>query len=164
MKILVTAASRYGATSEIARAIADVLTDRGSDVDVMTPEEVTDVGAYDAVVLGSAVYAGHWLRPARDLAERSAAALASRPVWLFSSGPVGDPPKPEGDPVDVANIRETTKARDHRVLPGKLAKDQLRFRDKAIVIALHVADGDFRDWTSVKDWASQIADALALEA
>ncbi len=164
MRILVTAASRYGATSEIARAIADVLADRGSDVDVMAPEQVNNVEAYDAVVLGSAVYAGHWLKPARELAERSAASLAARPVWLFSSGPVGDPPKPEEDPVDVASIRDTTKARNHRVFPGKLDKDQLRFRDKAVVIALHVADGDFRDWTGVKDWASQIADALAFEA
>jgi hypothetical protein len=50
---------------------------------------------YDAVVLGSAVYAGHWLKPARALADRCAAALRARPVWLFSSGPVGDPAKPD---------------------------------------------------------------------
>jgi menaquinone-dependent protoporphyrinogen IX oxidase len=30
---------------------------------------------FDAVVLGSAVYMGQWMKPARELAERSAGAL-----------------------------------------------------------------------------------------
>jgi menaquinone-dependent protoporphyrinogen oxidase len=67
------------------------------------------------VVLGSAVYAGHWLKPARDLVARCGPALAARPVWLFSSGPVGDPPKPEEDPVDVAEVLAATSAREHRL-------------------------------------------------
>jgi menaquinone-dependent protoporphyrinogen oxidase len=70
---------------------------------VLEPEQVDEVEGYDAVVLGSAVYAGHRLKPARKLVDRCGAALAARPVWLFSSGPVGDPPKPEEDP-DWAEI------------------------------------------------------------
>jgi len=50
------------------------------------------------VVLGSAVYLGQWMKPARELAERSAGAIASRPVWLFSSGPIGEPAKPADKP------------------------------------------------------------------
>ena len=81
-------------------------------------------------------------------------------MWLFSSGPVGDPPKPEEDPVDVAGILAATKARDHRVFAGRIVKRQLRFTDRAIVAALHVAEGDFRDWTDIEAWAAGIADAL----
>jgi hypothetical protein len=51
----------------------------------------------------------------RALAERSAAALAARPVWLFSSGPVGEPAKPAGNPVDITKILQATSARDHPV-------------------------------------------------
>jgi menaquinone-dependent protoporphyrinogen oxidase len=61
---------------------------------------VQDVGAidgYDAVVLGSAVYLGNWMKPAKEFAVREAAALAAVPVWLFSSGPIGSPPE---DPAD----------------------------------------------------------------
>jgi menaquinone-dependent protoporphyrinogen oxidase len=160
MKVLVTAATKYGATGEIARAIADVLTERGLDLTVAPPDQVGAVDDYDAVVLGSAVYAGHWLKPARELVDRAGDALAARPLWLFSSGPIGDPPKPEEDPVDVAAVLATTKAREHRVFAGKLARKQLSFSEKAIVLALRAPEGDFRDWTEIKAWASGIADAL----
>lgn len=95
MKVLVTAATKHGATAEIAAAIGEVLQGAGVDAAVVSPEEVATVDGYDAVVLGSAVYAGHWLAAATDLVDRAGGALAGKPVWLFSSGPVGDPPKPE---------------------------------------------------------------------
>jgi menaquinone-dependent protoporphyrinogen oxidase len=159
MRVLVTAASRYGATGEIAQAIGEVFTERGWAAVVVPPEQVQGIDGFDAVVLGSAVYAGHWLKPARELVDRSRAALAARPVWLFSSGPIGDPPKPEEDPVDIADIVQATKARGHRVFAGKLVKKQLRFPDRAIAAALRVPEGDFRDWEEVKAWAVEIADA-----
>jgi menaquinone-dependent protoporphyrinogen oxidase len=160
MRVLVTAATKYGATAEIAQAIAETLGDRGLEATVLAPEQVEGVDGYDAVVLGSAVYAGHWLKPARELIERHAAALAGQPVWLFSSGPVGDPPKPEEDPVDVAELLAATGAREHRVFAGKLVRKQLSFPERAIVSALRVPEGDFRDWTEIRQWAAQIADAL----
>jgi menaquinone-dependent protoporphyrinogen oxidase len=160
MRVLVTAASKYGATGEIASALADVLSERGLDVDVVPTEEVVSVDGYDAVVAGSAVYAGHWLKPARGFIEEHAAALASRPVWLFSSGPIGDPPKPTEDPVDASSLIERTAARDHHVFAGKLDRSRLSFGERAITMALRAPDGDFRDWDEVRSWASDIADAL----
>jgi menaquinone-dependent protoporphyrinogen oxidase len=160
MKVLVTAASKYGATGEIAAAIGDVLAERGLDATVLPPEEVRSVDDFEAVVLGSAVYAGHWMKAARELVDRSAGSLASRPVWLFSSGPVGDPPKPQEEAVDVAGIVESTGARDHRVFVGKIEKKQLSFGDKAIAVAFRVQDGDYRNWDEIRAWAVGIADAL----
>jgi menaquinone-dependent protoporphyrinogen oxidase len=161
MRVLVVAASKYGATAEIAGTIGEVLTTRGCDATIATPEQVASLAEYDAVVLGSAVYAGHWLKPARELVERLGGELSSRPVWLFSSGPIGDPPKPEEDPVDVAAIVETTGAHDHQVFAGKLDKHRLSFPERAITIALRVPDGDFRDWTAIRAWAAGIAQALS---
>ena len=43
------------------------------------------------MVLGSAVYAGRWLEPAREYAATHAGGLRTRPTWLFSSGPIGEP-------------------------------------------------------------------------
>jgi len=80
MKVLVTTASKHGATEEIAHAIGDALRGRGLEVAVLPPEKVGSVEEWDAVVLGSAVYAGHWLKPAKELVEREAGALAQRPV------------------------------------------------------------------------------------
>ena len=160
MRVLVTAATKYGATTEIARVIGEVLDEHGLEPTVLPPERVEEVDGYDAVVLGSAVYAGHWLKPARELVDRLDSELANRPVWLFSSGPVGDPPKPEEDPVDVADLVATTNACEHRVFAGKLVRKQLNFPERAIVSALRVPEGDFRDWTEIRQWAAGIADAL----
>jgi len=160
MKVLVSAASKYGATSEIAQAVADVLAERGCEVTVLPPDKVGAVEEFDAVVLGSAVYMGQWMKPARELAERSAGTLASRPVWLFSSGPVGEPAKPADNPVDVTQILQATKARDHQIFTGKLAKKHLSFPDRAMASAIRAQEGDFRNWAQIKDWATGIADAL----
>ena len=161
MKVLVTAATKHGATAEIAATIGEALRgDHGLDATVVPPEQVTTIDGYDALVLGSAVYAGHWLAAAKELVDRAAGALAGKPVWLFSSGPVGDPPKPEEDPVDVAEIVAVTKAREHRMFAGKLDKRQLGFGERAIVVALRVPEGDFRNWAEINGWASEIALSL----
>ena len=99
----------------------------------------------DAVVLGSAVYAGHWLKPARELIDRMGPQLAERPMWLFSSGPVGNPPKPEENAVDVAGVVATTGAVEHHVFAGLVDKAQLSLAERAMVRAFHAAVGDLRD-------------------
>ena len=160
MKVLVCAASKYGATSEIAQAVADVLAERGCTVTVLPPKKVSAVEEFDAVVLGSAVYMGRWMKPARELAERSAGTLAARPVWLFSSGPIGEPAKPADNPVDVTKVRQATKARDHQIFTGKLVKKRLSFPDRAIASAIRVQEGDFRNWAQIRTWSAGIADTL----
>ena len=156
IRILVTAASKHGATAEIAGLIAEQLTAAGHDVDLREPELVHDLDKFDAVVLGSAVYIGHWLKPARELLTRLGPELANRPVWVFSSGPVGDPLKPSEDPVDVAAAVAATGAREHRVFPGHINMERLGFGERAMVRTLRAAVGDFRDWEAIKDWAREI--------
>jgi menaquinone-dependent protoporphyrinogen oxidase len=160
--VLVAFASKHGATREIAEAIAEGLGRRGLRARAAPVDEVTAVDAFDAVVLGSAVYYGHWLEPARTLAEGAAAALAARPVWLFSSGPLGE--QPAEDPVDVADLMEVTGAVGHRVLAGRLDRASLGFRDKAVVVALRAPEGDFRDWAAIDAFAAEVAERLRARA
>jgi menaquinone-dependent protoporphyrinogen oxidase len=158
--VLVSAASRHGATREIASAIADGLERCGVDALAVPIEHVEELEGYDAVVLGSAVYMGHWLEPAIRLAEGVALA-GPRPVWLFSSGPIGSPdPLPHDEAVDVARLLEATAAHEHRVFAGRLDRKLLKFRERAVVAALHVQEGDFRDWDAIDAWAGEIAEAL----
>lgn len=86
MTVLVAAASEHGATAEIAVWLGAALAQNGVDVDVRKLEEVSDVEHYEAVVLGSAVYFGQWLKTACRFIDTHAADLARRPTWLFSSG------------------------------------------------------------------------------
>jgi menaquinone-dependent protoporphyrinogen oxidase len=160
MTVLVTAASRHGATTEIAERIGQVLAGRGLSVDVRPAADVTGVDRYEAVVLGSAVYMGHWLDAARQLVDMATPELSSRPLWLFSSGPVGDPPKPAEFPVDVGAIVAATGAREHRMFAGRLDRSRLSFPERAMTAALRAPVGDFRDWTAIEAWAADIADTL----
>ena len=108
MKVLVAAASKHGATFEIASRIGSELEVRGLETVVADPGDIDSLDEIGAVVLGSAVYAGHWLASAKDFVGRFEPVLSTTPVWIFSSGPIGDPPKPDEDPVDIAEIQEGT--------------------------------------------------------
>jgi menaquinone-dependent protoporphyrinogen oxidase len=164
MRVLVTAASKHGATWEIAEAIRDGLAAADVEAVALPPAEVTDLEGYDAVVLGSGVYAGRWLEPARRLAATFSDELAGRRVWLFSSGPIGDPPMPEAGPVEAAELLEATGGEEHRVFAGRLERARLGLAERAVVAALRAPDGDFRDWGAVSEWAGSIARMLAGES
>jgi len=161
MKILVTVASKHGGTAEIGTAIAKKLDALGFSVEEHRPSDVHDVGSYDAVILGSGVYAGHWMQEAKAFAGRYAAALRARPLWLLSSGPLGDPPLPAGDPVDVSDLVDQLHPRDHAVFAGRLSREELGIGERAVVAMVKASYGDFRDWPAVNAWARAIAASLA---
>ncbi|MCC5950959.1 MAG: flavodoxin [Acidimicrobiia bacterium] len=160
MRVLVSAGTKHGATAEIAERIGEVLISRGFEIEVTEPTDVGELDAFDAFVLGSAVYAGHWRAEARDLVQRVAASALDRPVWLFSSGPLGDPPKPDDDAVDVAELVKLVSAWDHCTFAGRLERARLGFGERAIVAALRAPEGDFRDWDLIAGWAAGIAEEL----
>lgn len=162
MKVLVTAASKHDATAEIAAAIGAEFADNGVPATVARPDEVTTLDGFDAAVIGSAVYAGRWLKPATKLIERHAAALTQIPVWLFSSGPIGDPPKPDEDPVDVVDVMSAAGAREHRIFSGRLDKHRLSFGERAIMVAVRAPEGDFRDWDAIRAWTDEIIAELRI--
>lgn len=164
MKVLVSAASRHGATAEIATAIATALTSEGLEVDVRQPEEVASLATYDGVILGSGVYAGRWLGSVKQLIERESATLASKSVWLFSSGPLGDPLKPEREPEDVELMLKRTRAVGHRTFAGKIDQRQLGIAERTILAVVRAPEGDYRPWPSITEWASDIAAAMRAKA
>jgi menaquinone-dependent protoporphyrinogen oxidase len=160
MRALVTVASKHGSTAGIGAAVAETLTAGGFDAELVEPGRVISLDSYDTVVLGSAVYAGHWMSDAKDFVDRFRPQLRELPVWLFSSGPIGDPPKPDEDPVDVEEIIGAIRPRGHIIFSGKLDKKKLGFAERAIVAAFHAPEGDFRDWSAIESWAREIADQL----
>jgi menaquinone-dependent protoporphyrinogen oxidase len=161
MRALVTVASKHGATAEIGESLALRLRERGVDVEVLPPEVVGSAAGYDAVVIGSAVYAGHWMKNATDFVQRQADTLRDRPVWLFSSGPLGEPPVPTGDAVEVDGLVREVAAIGHRVFSGALERAQLGFGERALVGLVRAPYGDFREWDSIDSWADEIAEMIA---
>jgi menaquinone-dependent protoporphyrinogen oxidase len=162
MSVLVTAASKHGATNEIAERIGAVLAEHGLEVDVKKLEDVSGLGGYHAVVLGSGIYLGKWLKEARRFVEVHAVELAQRPTWLFASGSImGDPPVGD-DPnamsaAAIERLLETTQARELKLFAGKLDLSKLGFAEKASVRMARANEGDYRDWQAIDDWAAAIA-------
>ena len=160
--ILVAYASKHGSTQGIAEHIARRLTERDLPAEVRAAEAVADIGVPDAVVLGSAVYAGSWMKEASEFADRFVDVLSAVPVWLFSSGPLGEHVEDEEEqPRQLADLRETVRPRDHEMFFGALDREQLSFGERMIVKAVKAPEGDFRDWDAIASWADAIADELA---
>lgn len=161
MNVLVAVASKHGSTMGIGETIATQLRSMDIAAEVRAVTEVVDVGSYDAVVVGSAVYMGQWLPEAVALMQNQEAALHAVPVWLFSSGPLGtDQPQPAGDPRHLDELMEIAGARGHRIFSGRLDKDHLGLGERLIVKAVHAPTGDFRDWDAIRDWAREIGETL----
>ena len=174
MTVLVAYSSRHGATTGIAERIAIGLRAAGLPVDVRRIDDVHDVTGYDAFVIGSAAYMFHWLKDATAFAKRHRAVFAERPVWLFSSGPLGtDLVDEEGRdvlettrPKEFAELQTLLHPRGEKILFGAWDPDvpaigigerlmRLMPKGKA---AMPV--GDFRDWEAIDAWAREIASDL----
>jgi menaquinone-dependent protoporphyrinogen oxidase len=164
MRVLVAVASRHGSTLELAQAMGEALRSHGVSAEIHGVDEVPESGDgavadFDGVVLGSALYSKRWLEPAaRFVAERSQT-LRARPVWLFSSGAVGNPEMHMG-PLELAELEQLTGAREHRIFPGRLDENELDAQERQVVDELGASGGDYRDWAAVRAWAAHVADVL----
>ncbi len=170
MSVLVAYASRYGSTGEIAERIAATLTAAGHEAVARPAGTVADVGEADAVVVGSAVYMGHWRKEALAFVQAHREALAARPVWLFSSGPLPGAVVPDrvaassaddGTPTEVPDVVASVGAREHRVFDGRLDPTRLGVRDR-LIRALPAGkpllpEVDGRDWPAIEEWTRAIA-------
>lgn len=165
VKVLVAYASKYGATTEIAEKIAEVLKQAEIETDVLPVKKVKDLTPYQAVVLGSAVYIGKWRKAAVKFLKKHEAALAERAVWFFSSGPTG-----EGDPVELLEgwefppgqqkIADHIQPRDITVFHGAVDPGQLSGMHKKMIEMVEAPVGDFRNWEMITTWAQGVADSL----
>ncbi|WP_042424694.1 flavodoxin domain-containing protein [Streptacidiphilus anmyonensis] len=163
-RILVGYASRGGATAEIAEWLAERLRHQPEPFEVSVAEVSDDLDptGYDAVVVGSALYEGRWLRSASRFARRHRHDLADRPVWTFSSGPLDDSASTEEILITHSADRASRRllARDHVTFGGRLAPDSRGWLAHAMVEGGH--GGDFRDRARIDAYADQIAGELSM--
>jgi menaquinone-dependent protoporphyrinogen oxidase len=169
MKVLVAYASRAGSTKGIAEFIGDRLQKSGIQSEVNDVGAVGNISGYDAFVIGSALYMYHWLKEARKFVEKHRAALAARPVWIFSSGPTGRKPtdskgrdlKETSGPKEIDELRKSLNPRDHRVFFGAFYADRIKGAMGLFARATPKEDqGDFRNWDEIGAWVDTIATAL----
>ena len=184
--VLIVHASRHGGTAGIAERIGEVMLAAGLEAVVVPAAEMPDPASFDACVVGGGVYMGTWVKEGTDYLERYAPALATRPLWLFSSGPLPastKTPKAPTDPIELAlgpregpgsggrrkleGLAAPLHPREHRVFAGAFDPDDppqgmaerlVRLMPMAKGVLPH---GDFRDWPAIEAWAREIAADLA---
>jgi menaquinone-dependent protoporphyrinogen oxidase len=182
--VFVAFGSRHGGTRGIAERIGEVLQAEGIETVVAPAGQVGELGAADAFVVGSGVYMGSWLDEPLEFLKRNQETLASRPTWLFSSGPLVGSTKgtPGADPVTdalgpaegpgsggrkrVEALSAVIHPREHRVFLGAYdPKDPPKAFSERIVRMMPAAKdilpaGDFRNWEEIEGWAREIAASL----
>ena len=159
--VLVAYGTTNGSTAEIAEAVAKVLREDGLTVDVLPAQAVTSVASYEAVVVGGGVYAGRWQKDARRFLRHHRRALAGRPLWMFSSGPL-DASASERDIPPVPGVQRAMvrlDARGHVTFGGCLEEGAKGFIARKIVSS--GKGGDFRDFAEIEEWAKRVAGELA---
>lgn len=136
-------------------------------------ESAHDPERHDACVVGSALYMSHWDKRALRFVRQHHGVLAEKPVWLFSSGPLGtdtvdaagNDVRDNAGPRELDELRSSTRAREHRVFFGALDVRRLRgvHRMMASLPASRklFIEGDFRDWAEIDAWAAGIARELS---
>jgi menaquinone-dependent protoporphyrinogen oxidase len=161
-QVLVAYATKMGSNAQVAEVIAGVLRDAGLEVTTLPAREARDLAPYDAVVLGSALYAAHWRRDAHRFVARGREALRTKPLWLWSSGPLDralasrDLPPAE----NVLAIMADVPFRAHRTFGGLLDPNSPGVDEQ--ILRTHPV-GDFRDWDKIRAYARQIALELAAD-
>ena len=175
MEVLVAYASKHGSTKGIAEFIGGRLSALGLQADVKDVKSVSEPAGYGAYVVGSAVYMFHWMKEAKQFLSRNRTLLSSRPVWMFSSGPVG-PSRTNlkgedlldvsvSGPKEIGGLQEAVRARDHKIFFGALDGSKLtgatgfmyRAARRSEAARQSMPEGDFRDWKEIEAWADSIA-------
>ena len=173
MTVLVGYSSKYGATEGIAERIAATLQSAGVDAEAHPVRDVHDPSRFDAFVIGASAYMGSWRKDATRFVQHHRDLLAERPLWLFSSGPLGTEKTDDqgrdmltqAEPKQFAELAETVSPRGTQVFYGAMNIAGLRGRDRLVskmpAVEKILPDGDFRDWSAIDAWATTIAQELS---
>ena len=166
-RILVTYATRFGSTHEIASAIAHELNNAGLEARADEASSGLVPDDYDGFVIGSPVYGGAWLPGAGMFAAIMAERMNGKPVALFSVGTTMVKNAELGS-AEHSNFVEklTTIAPSLNVISdtmfaGYFDRSNLSWWMRIVDRIVSTPQGDHRDWVGIKAWAKSLAPQFA---
>lgn len=167
--VLVTFASTYRSTQEVAEVITARLRESGLFVDHQPMKKVRSLIGYSAVLLGAPLYLGHWHKDALDFLVHNQRALIQRPLAIFALGPIStDEEEWQGSQSmlekELAKFPWLTPIKV-KVFGGKYNPAKLNIPHKLITSLpaspLHgLPASDVRDWAAIRAWAGNLAEQL----
>lgn len=160
-RVLVTYASRYGSTGGVADAIGKELCGQGLAADVALIKNAGDLGLYQGVVVGSAIYMGKWMPEATNFVKENRDILGRLPVAYFLVCITLAQPT-EKNRAKVLSFMEPIMKAVPEIRPlgigtfaGALNYKNLSWLNKQILKSKGAPEGDFRDWNSIRTWAQE---------
>ena len=157
--LLLTYASRYGSTQEVAEKIADTLREDGFRVDIQAMQDVRQLDSYDAVLLGAAIYNARWHPEAHVFLSKYQETLKQHWVAIFALGPLS---------TSEAAMRRSRFQLDKELekytwlnpvavemFVGKSDPAKMGVFERMFTKA-----SDHRDWKAIRAWAKSLATQL----
>jgi len=170
-EVLIAYCTRSGSTAEVAQAMGETMKDAGMLADVKAMEEVDAIPESAAVVLGTALYIGHFPKEFHRFVTRFQKELEQVRPWIFVLGPTEKERKHFAAAEEQAR-KELGKypwlrPADTRVLGGKFDPTHLNLPFPMSLIMKLPANpmrklpaSDIRDWEWIRRWARAIAEHL----
>jgi menaquinone-dependent protoporphyrinogen oxidase len=170
-EMLIAYVTRSGSTEDVAEAMGTTLEEAGVRVDVKPMVDVESIGEDTAVILGTALYVGHFPKEFHKFMIRFRRELENVHPWIFVLGPT------EQDPKHFASAEEQARkelkkypwlhAADVRVFGGCFDPRHLKLVFPFSLMwklpgnpMRKMQVSDIRDWGWIRRWAGAIADHL----
>ena len=156
--VLVAYASKYGSTGGVADAIAKELCAAGWNADTSLIKNVRNLGAYQGVVVGSAIYMGKWMPEAFDFLKANRETLGKMSVAYFIAC-ISMARPDEKKRAEALSYTDSVMKAVPEIKPvsvgtfaGALNYGNLSWAIKPIMKAKGAPEGDFRDWNAIRGW------------
>jgi len=159
--ILVTYASSYGSTQEVAEDIAATLRAQGVEVDLRPIREVKKLAGYSGIVLGAPMYMFRWHKDAHQfLAKFQRDLVRGLPIAIFAGGPIEDTREQWQDrrhdlDQELAKFPWLTPV-SVQLIGGKFDPAKLRFPYSLLPALRKMPAIDLRDWEAIRAWAGTL--------
>lgn len=173
-KILVAYGSRCGSTGGVAEAIGRVLCQKGASVDVRLVDHVKDPGAYDAVIVGSAVRRGSWLYEAIDFVRKNKDILDKKPTAFFLTclclSRPGDQTRRLAKKYMDSVLRTVPQVKPRALgyFAGALDYSKIGFMMRGIMRSKMaekgIKEGDYRNFAAIRAWTGSLPLQMGLKA
>jgi len=166
-RVLVAYATRCGSTAGVAEAIGRTLADLGFPAEVLPVDKVQDLRGYEAAVIGSPIRAGKWLPEALGFVRRNREGLIRVPVACFAVGlslREGTEKSRREAAAALEPMEELVKPVSVGLFAGALDPGKLPPFLRLLMRLIKAPVGDFRDWTAIHAWATEVGEMLKEEA
>jgi len=158
--ILIVYGSFSGSTKEIVDSMKTYLTNNSASVDMFSAEKTKiELSRYDIIIIGSAIHGNAPHPQILEFIDVNRAELNSKKIAVFAvCGTITSSKKSKRDnALTYPNkISHGLTVFSKEVFAGKMPSSGKKFDDFMAKLFLGIVTGDFRDWSKIKEWTSEI--------